>query len=178
MEVQVLSPAPKFRKAKFCPEPAEGLLVFSVFSGILAIPCFPVFPCFRIFPSPNPMPLQSQTQSPTYKPTRLARLKSSLATLPQGWCCYILLCSDNSYYCGAASNLPNRILDHSYGKGSLHTKQKRPLALLWYEEHSGRASALKRELQLKNWTHAKKQKLVSGLDPTFRFGHPTNFFLP
>jgi hypothetical protein len=29
--------------------------------------------------------------------------------LPDGWCCYLLLCSDGSYYCGITSKLPSSI---------------------------------------------------------------------
>jgi putative endonuclease len=58
--------------------------------------------------------------------------------LPTGWCCYLLLCSDGSYYCGLASHLPSRLRQHASGRGSSYTKRTRPKALVWFETHVSR----------------------------------------
>jgi putative endonuclease len=82
--------------------------------------------------------------------------------LPAGWCCYLLLCSDRSYYCGIASDLTARIRDHASGKGSGYTKKLKPLALVWFEPHRNRLSAAGREEQIKHWNHEKKRRLAEG----------------
>ena len=50
--------------------------------------------------------------------------------LPQGWCTYILVCQDGSYYTGATENLTARILNHAEGKGGTHTKSPDSLRLV------------------------------------------------
>jgi putative endonuclease len=81
---------------------------------------------------------------------------------PAGWCCYLLLCSDGSYYCGIAANLSRRIHDHGSGKGSGYTKAFKPIALVSYELHRNRHSAAEREKQIKSWSHEKKEELAEG----------------
>jgi putative endonuclease len=94
--------------------------------------------------------------------------KSRFLSLPAGWCCYLLLCSDNSYYCGMTSNLPQRLVHHSSGRGSGYTKGTKPIALVWYEACIDRSSAALRERQLKKWSHRKKLVLTEGaLPPAF-----------
>jgi putative endonuclease len=85
-----------------------------------------------------------------------------LREFPPGWCCYLLLCSDDSYYCGITSNLAHRIRDHSSGKGSGYTKGAKPAALVWCEPHESRFRAAKRESQIKRWSREKKKLLANG----------------
>ncbi len=92
----------------------------------------------------------------------LSERSESKGHLPPGWCCYLLLCADRSYYCGITSNLGQRLWDHACGRGSGYTKGIKPVALLWYECHEDRSSAARRERQLKKWSHAKKKALVEG----------------
>jgi predicted GIY-YIG superfamily endonuclease len=82
--------------------------------------------------------------------------------LPNGWACYLLLCSDDSFYCGMTSNLRGRLRQHRSGKGSEYTKGTRPLALVWYEAAASRNEAAARERQIKNWKHMKKRSLQEG----------------
>jgi predicted GIY-YIG superfamily endonuclease len=79
---------------------------------------------------------------------------------PAGWHCYLLLCSNDSYYCGIASNLATRIRDHFSGKGSGYTKKFKPVALVWYESHDDRNHAAARERQIKSWSREKKECLA------------------
>ena len=85
--------------------------------------------------------------------------------LPTGWCCYLLLCADGSYYCGIASDLNIRLQHHAAGKGGKHSRAVRPRGLVWYEAHPNRKSAAARERQIKHWSHAKKQSLAEGRPP-------------
>jgi putative endonuclease len=55
---------------------------------------------------------------------------------------------DGSYYTGSTRNLEDRIERHHQGR-SQYTKAKRPLKLVYSEEHPDRSSAVKRENQIK-----------------------------
>ena len=75
---------------------------------------------------------------------------------------YILRCSDDSYYVGSSDDPDRRLIEHNQGKGSDWTAARRPVALVWTEEHSTLSSARKRENQIKRWNRAKKDALVGG----------------
>lgn len=76
------------------------------------------------------------------------------------WYCYILECSDSSYYVGITTDLQSRIGKHNRGRGAAYTSTRRPVQLLWSEEHPNRSAAMKRERQLKEWKRAKKHALI------------------
>jgi len=76
--------------------------------------------------------------------------------------CCILECSDGSYYVGVTDNLEERVARHNRGRGSPWTARRRPIRLAWTEQHPTLASARKRELELKDWSHTKKAKLIRG----------------
>ncbi|MBN2483040.1 MAG: GIY-YIG nuclease family protein [Candidatus Omnitrophica bacterium] len=68
---------------------------------------------------------------------------------------YILECADGTKYYGHTDDLRKRIVSHS--KGYVYsTKNKRPLQLIYYEEHDSRSAAFKREMQFKNGKTRKK----------------------
>jgi putative endonuclease len=92
--------------------------------------------------------------------------RTKIPDLPSGWSCYLLLCADQSYYCGISNELGQRVADHATGKGGAYTKETKPIALVWYEAHPNRRSASNREKQIKKWGHTKKQKLAEG-DPAY-----------
>jgi len=54
------------------------------------------------------------------------------------------------------------LAEHHAGSASRTTAMLRPVELLYAEPHSDRASAIKRERQLKGWSRAKKLALVKG----------------
>ncbi len=74
--------------------------------------------------------------------------------------CYILLCSDDSFYVGVTDDPARRIQEHNDGKGADWTAVRRPVRLAWLEEHPRLSSARQRENQLKRWTREKKDALV------------------
>ena len=98
--------------------------------------------------------------------------------LPQGWCTYILVCQDGSYYVGATEDLLKRILNHAEGKGGAHTKENGPMVFAWYEPHPNAESARQRERQLKGWSRSKKNSLVRASSSKFSFGLHPNLRLP
>ncbi len=78
------------------------------------------------------------------------------------WFCYLLECSDSSYYAGITKDLESRVSEHNAGRGSAYTAARRPVRLLWYEEHESRSSATKREREIKRWRRAQKETLFRG----------------
>jgi len=75
---------------------------------------------------------------------------------------YILKCSDNSYYTGITSNLTQRIISHKTGKHvDSYTYNRRPLQLVYYAEFTNINLAIQSEKQIKKWSRAKKEALIT-----------------
>ena len=77
------------------------------------------------------------------------------------WFCYMLECGDGSLYVGAAKNPEERVKRHNWGIGSRHTSLRRPVKLIWSEEHGDEQAARAREAELKGWRRSKKMELVA-----------------
>lgn len=73
---------------------------------------------------------------------------------------YLLECSDKTYYCGATTNLENRIKQHALGKGAKYTKRRLPVKLIWSKECKSYSEALKEEWKIKHLTRKQKETLV------------------
>jgi putative endonuclease len=52
------------------------------------------------------------------------------------WFCYMLECGDGSLYVGVAKDPGQRVKRHNWGVGSRHTALRRPVKLVWQEEHA------------------------------------------
>lgn len=76
---------------------------------------------------------------------------------------YLLLCKDNSIYCGSTENVTNRLKEHQAGEGSVWTKMRRPVKLKYYELHDSLILARQREKQIKGWTVRKKMNLINNI---------------
>ena len=75
---------------------------------------------------------------------------------------YILQCADGSYYTGSTKNLELRISQHQAGEGALHTKNRLPVKLVYYEEFTRIDEAFYREKQIQGWNKKKKEALING----------------
>ena len=75
---------------------------------------------------------------------------------------YILRLSNNQLYVGSTEDLARRFAEHQAGSGGRTTALFRPLELVYSEPHPARASAVKRERQLKRWSRARKLALIKG----------------
>jgi putative endonuclease len=75
--------------------------------------------------------------------------------------CYILECSDGTYYTGWSTDPERRLTQHNRGTGARYTRSRRPVRLVYMEELPDKGAALKRERAIKAFTHLKKQKLFS-----------------
>lgn len=75
---------------------------------------------------------------------------------------YILQCADGSFYIGETGDLVSRLGAHNSGIAAAHTAKRRPVQLVYAEEHVNRQLARARERQIKGWTRAKKAALIAG----------------
>ncbi len=75
---------------------------------------------------------------------------------------YILQLRSGAYYCGVTENLELRYAAHLGGLGCRTTFIDPPTALIYSEVHPTVNAAHKRETQVKKWTRAKKEALISG----------------
>lgn len=85
--------------------------------------------------------------------------------MEMAWVVYILRCADGSYYVGYSHDVEERVKRHNDGVGAVHTRDRRPVVLIWTESAESELSARKRELQIKGWTRLKKENLM-------KYGHP------
>ncbi|MFH1896184.1 MAG: GIY-YIG nuclease family protein [bacterium] len=77
---------------------------------------------------------------------------------------YILRTSKNTLYIGQTNNLEERIKTHK-AKSPQSAKYLRyfpSFQLVYTEQYKTRTDAMRREAQLKRWTRAKKEALISG----------------
>lgn len=74
---------------------------------------------------------------------------------------YILECSDGSYYVGSTNNLELRLMQHQNGEGSIYTKTRLPVKLVYFEEFRRIDEAFYREKQVQGWGRKKKEALIN-----------------
>ena len=79
------------------------------------------------------------------------------------WKVYILRCSDNSLYTGITRDLNRRLNEHNHNDrlAAAYTRSRRPVKLVYQETHSDRASASKREANIKKMKKGEKEKLIT-----------------
>ena len=77
--------------------------------------------------------------------------------------CYIVKCSDGTFYTGWTTDPVRREKQHNAGTGARYTRMRRPVKMVYIEEQSDKITALKRERAIKRLPREKKKKLVSGL---------------
>ncbi len=76
---------------------------------------------------------------------------------------YVLRCADGSYYTGVTSKLQARIDEHQSGADiNSYTSKKLPVEVVYFEVFQMVQHAIAREKQLKGWSRAKKEALISG----------------
>lgn len=73
---------------------------------------------------------------------------------------YLIECSDKSIYTGITTNVERRFNEHKNKKGGHYTSLKQVVRILYTEQYSTRAEALKREAQIKGWRREKKLALI------------------
>ena len=76
------------------------------------------------------------------------------------WTVYILRCGDETLYTGIARDLEKRLEQHREGEGARYTRGRGPLELVYQEKFTDRASAQKREMEIKRMDRSRKLKLL------------------
>ena len=74
--------------------------------------------------------------------------------------CYIVECSDGTYYTGWTTDPERRVKQHNKGVGAKYTSTRRPVKLVYLEPQSTRTDAMRRELAIKKMNRIQKSKLV------------------
>ena len=75
---------------------------------------------------------------------------------------YILRLQSSNLYSGSTRSLEKRVRDHFAGRACRTTKIDHAVALVYSEEFPSYKEAFRREHQVKHWSRAKKEALVSG----------------
>ena len=73
--------------------------------------------------------------------------------------CYILECSDGTFYTGWTNDPERRVVQHNKGVGARYTRTRRPVKLVYLEEQPDKITALKRERAIKALPRKKKMEL-------------------
>jgi putative endonuclease len=74
--------------------------------------------------------------------------------------CYILECSDGTYYTGWTTDPERRVRQHNRGTGARYTRSRLPVRLVYVEELPDKVSAMKREREVKSLPRQEKMKLM------------------
>ena len=74
--------------------------------------------------------------------------------------CYIVECSDGTFYTGWTTDPERRVKTHNAGRGAKYTRTRRPVRLVYVEEQPDRTTAMKRERAIKALSREKKMKLT------------------
>jgi putative endonuclease len=81
---------------------------------------------------------------------------------------YMVQCADKSLYTGWTNDLEKRVEAHNSGKGAKYTRSRRPVTLVYFEEHETKEDAMRREWEIKQYSREKKLELVKKLDKKIR----------
>lgn len=74
---------------------------------------------------------------------------------------YILRCADDTLYVGWTLDLNRRLRAHNNGLGAKYTRGRRPVHLVFWEEHHSRTFARKREQAIRRMSRAQKLRLIA-----------------
>jgi len=81
---------------------------------------------------------------------------------------YILRLKSGSLYPGATADLRQRYEEHRTKRAGRTTTLDPPISLVYSEEYETFSEARRREAQVKRWSRAKKEALISGDLATLR----------
>ncbi|MBB3168667.1 GIY-YIG nuclease family protein [Simiduia aestuariiviva] len=76
------------------------------------------------------------------------------------WFVYIIQASDNSLYTGITTDVARRFEQHRAGTGAKYFRGRTPERLCYQEPCPDRASASRREWEIKQLTRTQKQALI------------------
>ena len=76
------------------------------------------------------------------------------------WFVYIIKCKDGSLYTGYTNDLESRLEKHKIGKGAKYTRSHIPEKIVFFEKHSKKIIALRREREIKDLTRQEKLAFI------------------
>ena len=74
---------------------------------------------------------------------------------------YLARCADESLYAGTCVGLAKREQKHNDGSGAKYTRSRRPVRIVYHEEHESLSDARRREADVKKWSKERKEELLS-----------------
>ena len=74
--------------------------------------------------------------------------------------CYMVHCANDAFYTGWTTDPLRRVKEHNAGRGARYTKMHGPVKLVFVEEVEDHSTALKREVQIKRYSHQRKVKMA------------------
>lgn len=74
--------------------------------------------------------------------------------------CYMVQCANDAYYTGWTTDPLRRVNQHNAGRGARYTQMHGPVQLVYLEEVEDRSAAMKREAQIKCYSHTRKAMLA------------------
>ena len=79
------------------------------------------------------------------------------------WCVYMLRCADGTLYTGITTDVARRLAEHNGegGPGARYTRSRRPVQLVYVEAAANRASASRREAEIKQLDRVRKLALCA-----------------
>jgi len=78
------------------------------------------------------------------------------------WWIYLILCRDNSLYCGISCDVQRRFEQHRTGKGAKYTKHRGVVKIVWQSEATDLSTAMSAEMWIKDLKRDQKDALVRG----------------
>ncbi|HHV05168.1 MAG TPA: GIY-YIG nuclease family protein [Anaerolineaceae bacterium] len=82
--------------------------------------------------------------------------------------CYMVECANGAFYTGWSNDPVRREKTHNAGRGARYTRMNGPVRLVYVEEVADKATALKRELDIKKLSHTAKGKLIENENNVLR----------
>ncbi|GAA5026521.1 GIY-YIG nuclease family protein [Microbacterium fluvii] len=75
---------------------------------------------------------------------------------------YMLECADGTLYVGSTIDLDRRLAQHAAGEGSIYTRRRLPVRLIWSDEFERVEEAFLWEKRLQGWSHDKRLAFTEG----------------
>lgn len=76
------------------------------------------------------------------------------------WSVYIIECCDGSLYTGITTDVERRFRQHLAGTGAKYFRSKQPLRIVYTESEHDRATASRREAEIKRMARVEKLAML------------------
>lgn len=73
---------------------------------------------------------------------------------------YLLLCADDTLYCGWTTDPPQRLACHNAGKGAKYTRVRLPVRLVAQWQFDSKVEAMRYEARVKRLSRKQKLALI------------------